>query len=127
MRMSWQAAVAVGTVGCALLPADAGADTTRQTASVDLTTTRPGASTGSTIRLHIRNPGDARAKPYSIKTIVFKSAPGTVIDTGALPQCTASDAELMAEGGAACPPDTRVNTGLVRSDTGSSAGVPRYV
>jgi hypothetical protein len=128
MRASWQAAaVAVGAIGCALLPADTGADTTRQTASVDLTTTRPGASTGSTIRLHIRNPGDAGAKPYSVKTIVFTSAPGTVIDTRALPQCKASDAELMAAGGAACPADTRVNTGLVRSDTGSSFGVPRYV
>src|SRR3954454_17710733 len=126
-RVLWAAVGVACLVCCALLPAATGADTPRQTATGDLTTARPGASTGSTIKAHIRNPGDAGAKPYSVKTIVFTSAPGTVIDTAALPQCKASDAELMAEGGAACPADTRVNTGLVRSDTGSSAGVPRYV
>lgn len=114
-------------VTCALFVPAAGAATSRQTATVTLTTTEPGAAVGSTQRIHIRNPDDANAKPYTIQTIVFRLAPGTVIDTDALPQCKASDAELMAQGGSACPASTRVNTGLVRSDTGSTAVFPRFV
>ena len=117
---------AVG-VTCALFVPAAGAATPRQTATATLTTTEPGAAAGSTLRIHIRNPDDANAKPYTIQTIVFRLAPGTVIDTDALPQCKASDAELMAQGGSACPASTRVNTGLVRSDTGSTAVFPRFV
>jgi hypothetical protein len=108
-------------------PAAAGASAPRQTAAVTLTTTQPGAPAGGTQSIRIRNPDDPNAKPYAVKTIVFHLAPGTVIDTGALPQCKASDAELMAQGAAACPADTRVNTGVVQSDTGSTAGFPRVV
>jgi hypothetical protein len=50
-----------------------------------------------------------------------------VIDTRALPQCKASDADLMAQGASACPADSRVSTGLVQSDTGSSAVFPRFI
>lgn len=114
-------------VTCALFVPAAGAATSRQTATVTLTTTQPGAAVGGTQQIHIRNPDDPNAKPYTIQTIVFRLAPGTVIDTDALPQCKASDAELMAQGGSACPASTRVNTGLVRSDTGSTAIFPRFV
>jgi hypothetical protein len=114
-------------VAFAVFAPAAGAVTSRQTAAVTLTTTQPGVAAGSTQRIHIRNPDDPTAKPFTIQTIVFRLAPGSVIDTGALPQCKASDAELMAQGGSACPASTRVNTGLVRSDTGSTAIFPRFV
>ena len=49
------------------------------------------------------------------------------IDTNAAPQCHASDAELMLEGPAACPPSAKIGSGLVVSDTGRSGGpMPRY-
>lgn len=125
MRRRWLTAAAVA---CAvLLPAAAPASAPRQSATVTVDTTQPGAPAGGTQSIRIRNPDDPNAKPFSVKTIVFHLAPGTAIDTDALPKCRASDAELMAQGAAACPPDSRVNTGVVRSDTGSTAGFPRFV
>src|SRR4051812_8577867 len=124
--MTGRALTAVGVAMLALAPAATGA-TSRQTASLKLTTREPGVAAGSTQSIHIRNPDDPSAKPYTIKTIVFRLAPGSVIDTGALPQCKASDAELMAQGAAACPVTSRVSTGLVKTDTGSPGVFPRFV
>jgi hypothetical protein len=115
-------------IACAVVaPGVAGAAGPRQTASAVLTTREPGTATGSTQSIHIRNPDDPSAKPYTIKTIVFRLAPGSTLDTGALPQCKASDAELMAQGAAACPASSHVSTGLVQTDTGSPGVLPRFI
>jgi hypothetical protein len=43
---------------------------------------------------------------------------GARIDTSGLAACTASNAQLVAQGGAACPPDSRVGRGTGSVDTG---------
>jgi hypothetical protein len=54
--------------------------------------------------------------------------PGAVTDTSAPPQCKATNAQLEAQGAAACPPSTRVGGGEIVSDTGSTGAFPpRFV
>jgi len=58
--------------------------------------------------------------------MVVHRAPGSVIDTTVPAHCQASNAELMARGPEACPPESRIGTAVIASDTGSSAGFPRF-
>src|SRR5215213_3062494 len=82
------------------------------------TTVRPGASSGRHAETDLVNPADRDAKPTSFSHVRVVFAPGTVVDTGALPRCDASDAELMASGAAACPTSTRVGRGVIDLDSG---------
>ena len=111
----------------AIAAASATAQVLRQTAHAGPTTAVPGAATGSFFEVEFRNPGDPNGKPYSIARIEVRFSPGTVIDTRAIEQCKASDAELYALGKDACPPGSRLGTGRIVSDTGSTAGFPRFV
>ncbi len=70
------------------------------------------------------NPDDPAAKPYAVDRAVIQTAPGWVFDDEAIPQCNASDAELIAQGDAACPPGSEVQTGTVELDTGSPFPFP---
>lgn len=100
----------------------------RQTGSLVFTTSEPGAPTGSTLSMDWVNPDDPSAKPYAVSRFVVTYAPGTAIDTTAVPQCKATDAELELEGAAACPADSRLGGGTIVSDSGGSAGpFPRYI
>jgi hypothetical protein len=126
VRRGLQAALALCVLCVAMVAAPAHA-ANRASVSVSLTTRKPATAAGSTQENHIREPGKPGAKPHAVTTIVFRLAPGTVIDTNALPQCKASDADLLAQGPAACPANSRVNTGVVRSDTGSTGAFPRIV
>lgn len=99
----------------------------RQSVSSSLTTEDPAASTGSRLSIEWRNPSDPSGKPYAVDTIVIHLAAGSRFDFSALPQCKASDAELMARGAAACPADSKVNSGEILSDTGSAAVFPRFI
>jgi hypothetical protein len=58
--------------------------------------------------------------------MVVHRPPGGVIDTTVPDQCRASNAELMIQGPAACPPDSQIGTAVVVSDTGSSGPFPRF-
>jgi hypothetical protein len=110
----------------AAAPAAAGAD--RETASLTWTATRPGTPTGGTLDVYFRDPSDPSGKPHTLKTFAITYPPGTAFDPDAVPRCSATDAELMLEGAAACPPDSRVGTGTIVTDTGStSPSIPRYV
>jgi hypothetical protein len=50
--------------------------------------------------------------------VVEDLAPGSQIDTTVPEQCTATDAQLMAQGADACPVGSWVGTGTIRLDTG---------
>jgi hypothetical protein len=99
----------------------------RQTANVHYTTTEPGAPTGFDWKMEFRDPANPDGKPYSVATIAVQEAPGFALDPLAVPVCHATDAELYAQGAAACPPETRVGGGDLVSDTGSAGGIPRFV
>src|SRR5919197_1087933 len=100
----WRGRSAIaGALITALGLAGSAAAADRQSVSASLTTSAPGTSTGSRLFMEWRNPADPSAKPYAVDTIVIQLAPGTHVDFSALPKCTASDAELMARGAAACP------------------------
>jgi hypothetical protein len=99
----------------------------RQSVQVGVTTRQPAASTGSSLSISWRNPQDPAGKPFSVQSFVTEFPAGTVIDTGAIAQCKASDAELMARGAAACPSGSQVSQGSVLSDNGSPGLFPRFV
>lgn len=101
--------------------------TDRQGVRAKLTAKRPAASTGTRIEMRFENPQRPGAKPHSVDQVVIRSPRGTRFDHGALPQCLASDAELMARGPSACPGESRVQAGAITLDTGSPLGVPRIL
>ncbi len=98
----------------------------RQSVSSAFSTRTPATPTGSSLAIDWRDPANPQGKPYAVKTIVSELPPGSVIDTSAIERCKATDAELMAQGAAACPPGSLVSTGTVLTDNGSPGGFPRF-
>jgi hypothetical protein len=109
----------------------------RQTASLTFSSTRPGTATGSTTAINwlSADPANPDGKPAAIETVIFRYPDGTTINTSAIAQCTASDAELTLRGADACnPPDTPTGTpppsllgsGELVSDTGSPDPTTRH-
>jgi hypothetical protein len=112
----------------ALIPATGAAEPPRQAATATFTTKTPGAPTGVDIAIDWTNPSNPAAKPYAVDKLVFRYAPGVAIDSSVPAQCKASDAELEAQGAAACPPTSRVAGGTIVTDSGASGGpFPRFV
>lgn len=104
------------------------AGTDRQAASYTFTTTQPGAPTGYAFSVDFHDPANPGGKPYSVATIVIQGPAGGVIDTSVPDLCTATDAELEAQGAAACPAGSRLSGGTIVSDTGSTGSFPpRFV
>jgi hypothetical protein len=118
------AAFAVFASCAAVLVAPSGPDALAQEPPrigeyVDLFTSKsPSASTGRQLRIDHVNPHDAEAKPPALTHELVELHPGTVFDTFAVPQCSASDPELLALGVAACPSDSVVGSGEIQLDTG---------
>jgi hypothetical protein len=99
----------------------------RQTYTERFTTETPGAATGRIYSIDYFDPADrANGKPHAFSHLKVELAEGARFDTSALPHCKASDAELMAQGPAACPSETRVGTDETVVDTGSP-GPGRYM
>lgn len=118
------------TVSLALLvlaPAATALAADRQSVRSKLTTEKTNAPTGSQIMMRFANPERPDSKPYAVDKVVIKSQRGTRFDNSALPQCDASDAELMVFGEAACPPGSRVQRGRLVLDTGSPVLMPRLM
>jgi hypothetical protein len=87
----------------------------------------PGTSSARRVESDHVNPEDPDGKPHAISHVHVELAPGTVVDTAAVPQCTATDAELMLAGAEACPPESVVGDGLVVFDTGVSGAAREVV
>src|SRR5947208_16353928 len=79
------------------------------------TTSQPGAATGLTS--HIVFP-DYKGKPKSIARLTVELPAGTHFDERAVPECTASDAELLSLGLSACPRDSEIGGGTSKVVTG---------
>jgi hypothetical protein len=70
------------------------------------TTSIPGTSTGTDTQILYKNPGDPNAKPIPVRREVFTFPAGTTYDESVVPDCNASDAEIMLLGKSACPPES---------------------
>jgi hypothetical protein len=117
--------VAIAAVALGGGPA-ADAAVPRQVGSLTYTSTVPGASTGLVLNFLFQNPENPSQKPHAVAKMVVHSPAGSHIDTTVPPQCHASDAELMAQGAAACPPDSKIGSAVVVSATGGSGPFPPY-
>jgi len=96
----------------------AGPSDSRQDASYSLSETRVARSTGEHFLFDYRNPDDAAGKPPAVQRVVTILPRGARYNPAVPGSCTASDAELMAQGAAACPPDSAIGGGVVTVDTG---------
>ena len=97
----------------------AAGNTDRQTADYQLTQPKPGKGTSEHFVFDYVNPDDPNAKPPAVRTVTTSLPRGAHYDTSAPELCTATDAELMAEGGSACPPGSAIGGGVVTVDTGA--------
>ena len=96
----------------------AGGPDSRQDASYKLTQKQTGKSTGERFKFDYVNPSDPEAKPPAVERVVTKLPRRGRFDVSVPGSCTASDAELIAQGPAACPEDSLIGGGVVTVDTG---------
>jgi hypothetical protein len=127
-RMLTKAVASAAAIAAMALAGGAAADAAvpRQVGSLTYTSTVPGASTGLVLNFVFQNPENPSQKPHAVAKMVVHSPAGSHIDTSVPPQCHASDAQLMLQGAAACPPDSKIGTAVAISDTGGSGPFPRY-
>jgi hypothetical protein len=86
--------------------------------SFRLSSTTPGTPTGFHTQFRLRKEGDPDAKPTPIRSAVLELPSGLRYDTGAIPECMATDEELHARGSDACPPETQLTLGTFSAITG---------
>ena len=79
--------------------------------SLRFTSGAPGTPTGMAVHVLLRKAGDPNAKPSPLRSAVIRGPNGLRFDTGALPECTATDSEIQARGSDACPAETQLTVG----------------
>ncbi len=89
-----------------------------QTSEYTLTQERTVRPTGEHFVFDYVNPEDPEAKPPAVRRVVTILPKGARYDASVPGSCTASDEELMLQGAAACPEDSRVGGGVITVDTG---------
>jgi hypothetical protein len=89
-----------------------------QTSEYTLSQARPDRPTAEHFKFDYVNPDDSEAKPPAVKKVVTILPKGARYDASVPGSCTASDEELMAQGAAACPEDSRIGGGVITVDTG---------
>jgi hypothetical protein len=72
------------------------------------TTSIPGKSAGTDTQILYKNPTDPKAKPSPIRQEVFTFPAGTTYDETVVPDCKASDMEILLQGTSACPAASRL-------------------
>jgi hypothetical protein len=121
-RRTWGSLACLAVCIAALdAPGPAGADEPPRIREYvhQFTSMTPGTATGIRLRVDHVNPGDPEGKPPALVHEFVELHPGTVFDTFAIPQCSASDEALQALGPAACPRDSFVGSGEIHLDTGA--------
>jgi hypothetical protein len=83
----------------------------RETVDVATSTPHPNASAGLTYAATYHAAGDPNGDPPALRHLLIQLPPGTRIDSSVPARCTASDAEIMLVGDAACPGAARVGRG----------------
>jgi hypothetical protein len=116
-RLVWTALVAAVAIGIGPSESAGQATEVRQTATLMFAERQPGAPSALNFQIDYRDPEDPEGKPPAVRKVVSTLAAGARFDTAVPARCQASDAELVAQGDAACP-ESRVGGGFVRVDTG---------
>src|SRR3954468_11760911 len=83
-------------------------------------TTSSGGSAAVDLHMTWADPGEPSAKPQQVHRLRLNFPTGTRINTAALVQCKASDAQVKTKGPAACPRASRLATGKSIATTGSA-------
>jgi hypothetical protein len=97
----------------------AAAEPTARVEYSDAFTTRtPGTASGRIFHDEFFDARDASAKPPAVQYVHLQLPAGARFDWRAVPLCTASDAELMAQGASVCPAASKVGTEVYSFDTG---------
>jgi hypothetical protein len=81
---------------------------------------KPSTSGGIHTFMTWSDPAEPNGKPKRINRIQFRFHPGTKIDTRALRQCRASDADVRIEGPRACPRSSRLGFATSRVITATT-------
>ena len=89
-----------------------------QTSEYALDQKRPNRPTAEHFNFDYVNPDDRDAKPPAVRQVVTILPRSARYDAAVPGSCTASDEELMAQGAAACPEDSRIGGGVITVDTG---------
>ena len=76
------------------------------------TTSMPGTATGTDTQLLYKHPDDPNAKPIPVRREVFTFPRGVRHDEGVVPDCNATDAEIMLFARAACPEESWMGGGI---------------
>jgi hypothetical protein len=119
MHASRNAALVATTAALVAPCATAAAEPTARVEYSDAFTTRsPATPSGRIFHDEFFDARDASAKPPPVQHVHLQLPKGARFDTGAVPRCTASDAELMAQGPSACDPKSQVGTEVYSFDTG---------
>jgi hypothetical protein len=117
-RRAALAIVPAAFIAAVLSPSEAQAAAARVEYRDAFTTRAPGSPSGRVFYDEYFDAADASAKPPAVQHVHVQFPKGTRIDTGAVPLCTASDAELMARGASACDPKSQIGTEVFSFDTG---------
>jgi hypothetical protein len=96
----------------------AATDSPYQSSEYTLDQKRPGKPTAEHFKFDYVNPDDPEAKPPAVKKVVTILPKGARYDAAVPGSCSASDEELMLQGAAACPEDSRIGGGVITVDTG---------
>src|SRR4051794_39150964 len=117
-KKSRSIALAVVAAGISCATATAAEPTARVEYSDAFTTRAPGSPSGRVFHDEFFDARDASAKPPAVQHVHLQLPKGAHFDTAAVPRCTASDAELMAQGPSACDPRSQVGSEVYSFDTG---------
>lgn len=82
-----------------------------QTANIALTAKKAGKPTGFKASLHAADPGALQPQGLKTLTITFPARTAFDFKSKAIKRCRASDVELVATKGKACPAQSRIGTG----------------
>src|SRR5215217_4598683 len=111
-------AAAAVLVACTGMADDAAAQQARVEYSDAFTTQQPGAASGRhNVNLYSAA-ADPAGKSPALKHLKITLPPGARFDTAAVERCKASDPEIIATRGDACPPDSLIGTEVYIVDTG---------
>src|SRR5207244_2907117 len=86
--------------------------------SLGLTSPASGSPTGVKVHVLFHRAGDPNAKPPALRSAVIDAPAGTRFDSGAVTECTASDAEIHVLGSDACPAESQLTLGSFSAMTG---------
>ena len=93
-------------------------DSPYQTSSYTLDQKRTVRPTNEHFQFDYVNPEDPEAKPPAVQKVVTILPKGARYDASVPGSCAAGDEELMVQGAAACPEDSRIGGGVITVDTG---------